>query len=157
MNSMKTKQCLLLTFAMVTFFTAVKAQDALEKNKQFTGAQATKPLYRAIYQLDQSSPEVIKKAIRNISNLLKDPRLKGKVQVELIAFSGGVEAYRKNSGFEEGLKGLIDQGVVVVQCLNTLQERKIDKSELYDFLAYVPSGNGELVIRAAEGWAIIKP
>jgi intracellular sulfur oxidation DsrE/DsrF family protein len=52
---------------------------------------------------------------------------------------------------------LINQGVIVVQCLNTLQERNIDKSELFDFLGYVPSGNGELLIRANEGWTIIKP
>ncbi len=84
-------------------------------------------------------------------------RLKGKLQVELIAFSGGTEAYRKGSEYEDAIKGLISKGVIVAQCLNTLKERKIDKSELYDFLAYVPTGNGELLIRASEGWTIIKP
>ena len=77
--------------------------------------------------------------------------------MELVAFSGGTEAYRKCSEYEEAIKGLIAQGVIVAQCLNTLEERKIDKSELYDFLAYVPTGNGELLIRANEGWTIIKP
>jgi intracellular sulfur oxidation DsrE/DsrF family protein len=107
--------------------------------------------------MDQASPEIIKKTIRNINNLLQDPRLKGKVRVELVAFSGGTEAYRKGSEYEDGIKALINQGVIVVQCLNTLQERNIDKSELFDFLGYVPSGNGELLIRANEGWTIIKP
>jgi len=89
--------------------------------------------------------------------LLEDPRLKGKVQVELVAFSGGTEAYRKTSEFEEGIKGLVEKGVTVVQCLNTLREKKISKDELFDFIGFVPSGNGELVIRAAEGWTIVKP
>ncbi len=133
------------------------AQDKLQENKLYTGATATQARYRAIYQMDQASPDIIKKTIRNINNLLKDPRLQGKIQVELVAFSGGTEAYRKGSEFEEGIKALAEQGVIVAQCLNTLKERKIDKNELYDFLAYVPTGNGELVIRSAEGWTIVKP
>ncbi|MGN6436711.1 MAG: DsrE family protein [Agriterribacter sp.] len=154
---MKTKQFLLLAATLIALLATGNAQEKLEKNKQYTGAQATQPAYKAVYQMDQASPEIIKKTIRNINNLLKDPRLQGKVQVELVAFSGGTEAYKKNSGFEQGLKELIDQGVIVVQCLNTLKERNISKSELYDFIGYVPTGNGELVIRAAEGWTIIKP
>lgn len=133
------------------------AQQTLEQNKTYTGAKATKKMYKAIYQMDSGSPEIIKKTIRNINNLLKDPRLQGKVQIELIAFSGGTEAYRKGSEYEEAIKTLISKGVIVAQCLNTLEERKINKSELYDFLAYVPTGNGELLIRANEGWVIIKP
>jgi len=153
---MKHKITLLMTL-IVLFASGVKAQQAIENNKLYAGAPATKELYRAIYQMDQASPEIIKKTIRNINNLLKDPRLKGKLKVELVAFSGGTEAYRKGGEYEEALLALIDQGVIVVQCLNTLQERNINKSELYDFLAYVPTGNGELLIRANEGWTIIKP
>ncbi|MBD1421288.1 DsrE family protein [Sphingobacterium chuzhouense] len=149
---------ILLAFIVIScFITTAKAQQTLEQNKLYNGAFAKKQVYKAIYQLDNGSPEIIKKTIRNINNLLKDPRLKGKLQIELVAFSGGTEAYRKGSEYEEAIKGLIQQGVIVAQCLNTLQERKIDKSELYDFLAYVPTGNGELLIRANEGWTIIKP
>ncbi|MBX2954269.1 MAG: DsrE family protein [Leadbetterella sp.] len=156
-NYQTMKTLFLSAFLMVGTLVPSYGQQALDENKQYTGAVATRPQYKAIYQMDQASPDIIRKTIRNINNLLNDPRLKGKVQVELVAFSGGTEAYRKGSEFEEGLKGLINQGVIVVQCLNSLKERKIDKSELYDFLAYVPTGNGELLIRATEGWTIIKP
>lgn len=152
------QRIILLTFiALFSFLTQVNAQQTLETNKQYSGAQATAQVYKAIFQMDQGSPDIIKKTIRNINNLLKDPRLKGKLQIELVAFSGGTNAYRKGSEYEEAIKGLISQGVIVVQCLNTLQDQKIDKSELYDFLGYVPTGNGELLIRANEGWTIIKP
>ena len=154
---MKLKLIVLAFIAISCFQTRTHAQQTLEQNKLYTGAPSTKRIYKAIYQMDQASPDIIKKTIRNINNLLKDPRLEGKVQVELVAFSGGTEAYRKNSEFEEPIKDLVKQGVIVTQCLNTMKERKIDKSELYDFLAYVPTGNGELLIRAAEGWTIIKP
>lgn len=146
---------MVIAISMMT--NSIFAQQALVDNKQFTGAEAIEETCRAIYQMDSGSPEIIKKTIRNINNLLKDPRLAGKVQVELIAFSGGTEAYRKDGIFEEDIKKLIQRGVIVAQCSNTLIERNINKEELFDFIAYVPTGNGELLIRANQGWIIIKP
>lgn len=151
---------LLLILSIAGFHNEANAQvsSKLTENAAFQGAIAKKKSYKAIYQLDSDDPKIIAKAFRNINNALKDPRLKGKIEIELIAFSGGTEAFKKvNSQYEEPLKDLIEKGVHVVQCLNTLEERKITKSELYDFLAYVPSGNGELILRANEGWIIIKP
>lgn len=137
-----------------------KAQDSklLIHNRHYPGAVPKKKAYKAIYQLDSNDPKIIEKAIRNINNVLKDPRLKGHLQVELVAFSGGTEAYfKKNSQYEKPLKDLVEKGVIVAQCLNTLEEKHIAKEELFDFIGYVPSGNGELILRANEGWVIIKP
>jgi len=114
-------------------------------------------MYHAIYQLDNSDEKIIGKAIRNINNALNDPRLAGKIEIELIAFGGGTDAYMKGSKYEEDLKALVQKGVIVSQCNNTLKERKITRDQLYDFIAIVPSGNGELIIRQAEGWSVIKP
>lgn len=130
---------------------------AIAHNKSYQGAQAPKQHYRAIYQLDSNAPSTIEKAIRNINNVLQDPRLKGKIEIELVAFSGGTEAFLKNGKYETALRDLIDKGVIVAQCHNSLRERNLTKEELYDFIAYVPSGNGELVIRSSEGWVIVKP
>lgn len=156
-NNIITACLFLFTLAFQTQTFAQESQ-LLTKNKSFLGAIAKKKSYKAIYQLDSDDPKIIAKAFRNINNALKDPRLQGKLEIELIAFSGGTEAFKKsNSQYEAALKDLIEKGVHVVQCLNTLEERKIAKSELYDFLAYVPSGNGELILRASEGWVIVKP
>lgn len=129
----------------------------LNRNKAFTSAEASQEMYHAIYQLDSNDPKIIEKAIRNIKNALDDPRLKGKLQIELIAFSGGTDAYLKSSKYEDDLKSLINKGVIIAQCENTLRERHIAKEDIFDFVALVPTGNGELIIREAEGWAIIKP
>ncbi len=51
----------------------------------------------------------------------------------------------------------MEKGVIVAQCNNTLKERKIGRDQLYGFIAVVPTGNGELIIRQAEGWSVIKP
>lgn len=142
---------------LLTTASAQTTDKALERNRSYTGAPATRKSYRAIYQLDSNDPKLIGKAFRNINNALTDPRLAGKIQVELIAFAGGTDAYLKGSPYEADLKGLIEKGVIVAQCNNTLKERKIDRDQLYDFIGIVPSGNGELIIRQAEGWTIIKP
>jgi len=43
------------------------------------------------------------------------------------------------------------------QCNNTVVERKIDKNDLFPFIFYVPSGNGEIILREYEGWATVHP
>ena len=153
------KQFILLLSVLLAVVTAQAqtADKALEQNRSFTGAKATKKTYRAIYQLDSNDPKIITKAIRNINNALNDSRLAGKLNIELIAFSGGTEALLKGSKYEEDLKALVQKGVIVAQCNNSLHERNISRDQLYDFIAVVPSGNGELIIREGEGWAIVKP
>jgi uncharacterized protein len=155
---MKSFSFLLLTFAL--FLNAVRAQTnekAFEANKAFTGAKATQQMYHAIYQLDNNDPKIIEKAIRNINNALNDPRITGKIQIELISFAGGTEAVMKGSKYEDDLKALVQKGVIVAQCNNSMRERKLTPEQIYDFMAIVPSANGELIIRQAEGWAVIKP
>ena len=149
---------ILLAFTFILF--SVKAQSdsaLLFKNKSFKGATASKKSYKAIFQLDSNDPKIITKTIRNINNALNDPRLEGKLQIELIAFSGGTDAYLKQSPYEDDLSKLVRRGVIVTQCNNTLKERKIDPSEIYNFIAIVPSGVGELIVRQSDGWAVIKP
>ncbi|HEX9504050.1 MAG TPA: DsrE family protein [Patescibacteria group bacterium] len=149
-----------LLFGAFLLTTAVSAQvtdEALAKNRAFAGAIATQKSYHVIYQLDNNDPRIIEKGLRNINNALNDPRLAGKIQIELVAFGGGTDAYLKGNKYENDLKDLVGKGVTLSQCNNTLKERKIDRSQIYDFIAIVPSGNGELIIRQAEGWSVIKP
>jgi intracellular sulfur oxidation DsrE/DsrF family protein len=154
------KKTIFVLFAIIFLGYNSNAQtntSALQKNKEFTGAKATNKMYHAIYQLDKNDPKVIGKTIRNINNALTDPRLKGKLQIELIAFSGGTDAYLKGGKFENDLKALAEKGVIIAQCENTLHERNISRDQIYDFIGVVPSGNGELIIRQAEGWSVVKP
>lgn len=123
----------------------------------FTGAKAVLKHYRALYVLNNGDEKKINGILRNIKNAMEDPRLKGKLEVELIVFGDGVALYDKNSAYQEKLKDLKSRGIVLAQCENTLVERKIDKGSLYDFVDFVPSGNGEMIIRQQQGWAVIHP
>ncbi len=151
--------CFLFTTCLL-MNTIVFSQDSnsrLEKNKTFTGATSKNHSFKVIYQLDSNDPKVIQKTFRNINNSLKDPRLAGKLEAELITFSGGTEVMLKDSKYEDDLKALIEKGVIVGQCHNSLVERNISRDQIYDFVGVVPSGTGELILRQAQGWAIVKP
>ena len=123
----------------------------------FHGAVANKKAYNALYILNQSDEKKVKSVLRNINNALDDPRLKGKIHVELVAFGDGVELFKKNNHYDTLLLALQNRGVILAQCLNTIKERKISKDELWPFISYVPSGNGEIIIRQYQGWATIHP
>ncbi len=60
------------------------------KAAQFGGAPATRAHYRAVYQLDSDDPKLITKTLHNMQNALNDPRLKGKLELELVVFSQGL-------------------------------------------------------------------
>ncbi|GAB3890661.1 DsrE family protein [Spirosoma agri] len=124
----------------------------------FHGAEATKPRYRAVYQLNTGDTSVIRHALANIQNSLNDPRLKGKLDMELVVYSGAFVAYQKGKGyFEKELQSLQKQGVILAMCENTMKMRKLSRDEMYPFISYVPTANGELIIRQQDGWAIIRP
>lgn len=136
----------------------VLSQDiSVQAPAAFTGATATLDSYKALYVVNSSDDKRVKSALRNIRNALNDPRLKGKLEVELIVFGDGVEIYRKESPYRTALEGLKEKGVILAQCENTLKERGIGKSELYSFVSFVPSGNGEIIIRQHQGWAVVYP
>lgn len=151
---MKKYTLILVAFAFLTF---VKTASAQTDPAAFTGATAKLKHYDALYILNSNDDKKIKGTLRNIDNALEDVRLKGKLHVELIAFGDGVAVYMKSGPYEQALKDLQAKGVVLAQCSNTIKERKIDKNDLFPFVSYVPSGNGEIIIRQYEGWAVVHP
>lgn len=132
---------------------------ATEYHAQQTAASTFEPArallkeYKSLYVINESDENKIKIIIKNINNVLEDPRLKGKLQVELLAFGGGVEIYKKTNPYEPLLISLKNKGVVMVQCENTLKEKNISKNDLFDFVNYTPTANGEMILRQYEGWA----
>lgn len=142
---------------MLLCLTSISVFAQQKTNAVFEPAKAYKKHYDALYILNEADDKKIRGILRNINNVLNDPRLKSKLHIEVIAFSDGVEMYKKANGYQEILIALKDKGVVFAQCEKTMQERKIEKNELFDFVNYVPSGNGEIILRQYEGWAIVHP
>lgn len=147
---------------IVLFFIAINisfagiAQTTVHA-KPFHGAEATLKEYKALYILNEPDDKKIRAVLRNINNALEDPRLKGKLQVELVAFGNGVEVFKKANHYDTLLTALQKKGVILAQCENTIREKHISKDELWPFVSYVPSGNGEIIIRQYQGWAVVHP
>ena len=131
--------------------------DAAAQAAAFAGAPATRAHYRAVYQLDSDDPRLIRQTLRNMRNALHDPRLQGKLELELVVFSGGTVVFQKNQPYEADVLALHQAGVILAQCHNSLIAYKLTKADLLPYVAVVPTGNGELIIRQAEGWALIHP
>lgn len=123
----------------------------------FKGASAPKAHYRAVYQLDSEDPKLIARTLRHMRNALGDPRLKDKLELELVVFAGGTVVFLKNQPYEADVLALQQAGVLLAQCQSSLDNQHLTKADLLPYISVVPTGNGELIIRQAEGWALVHP
>jgi len=127
------------------------------KAASYAGAPATQKHYRAVYQLDSSDPKLINQTLHNMKNALEDPRLKGKLELELVVFSGGTVVFKKDQPYEADVLYLQQAGVILAQCANSMKAYKLTRDDMLPYISIVPTGNGELIIRQAEGWALVHP
>lgn len=151
---MKKYTFILVGMALLAF---VKPAIAQSVPAAFTAAKAKLKHYDALYIINSNDDKRIRATLRNMDNALTDPRLAGKLHLELIAFGDGVTVYLKDGPYEPLLLALQAKGVDLAQCNNTLKERKIDKDALFPFVSIVPSGNGEIILRQYQGWAVVHP
>ena len=143
-------------FLVTVFSLAISTINYAQKSSVvFHGAEATLKEYKALFVLSQSDDKKIRMTLKNINNAFEDPRLKGKLQIELIAFGDGTEVYKKANHYDSLLIALKSKGVILAQCENTIRERHINKEDLWPFVSYVPSGSGEIIIRQSQGWAVM--
>ncbi len=146
---------LLLLSAFVLLSSKSFCQSTTQSN--FNGAEANLKSYKALFILDESNSKKMHGILHNIENALDDPRLKGKLQVELIAFGPGVELYEKNNHMDTMLLPLVKRGVIFAECENTMKMKNLSPDDLWPFVSYVPSGNGEIIIRESQGWVGVHP
>lgn len=151
------KKSFFLSFIVLLFFSFNSYCQQHDNKPAFAGAQANLKEYKAVYQLDNDDDKAIKTTLRNIQNALDDPRLKSKLKIELVVHGAGIAAFMNTAPYADQFKHLKEEGVILAQCLNTMREKNITKEQLFDFISFVPSGNGELIIRQQEGWAYIHP
>ncbi len=130
---------------------------AQQQNDEYTGAKANLRHYKALYVLNTNDDKRIDYILRKMQNAFLDPRLKGKLSLELIAYGDGVRVFEKNSPFEKQLKELKKMGVILAECENTVMARHIDKNTLFPFTSYVPSATGEIIIRGSDEWVVMQP
>lgn len=108
-----------------------------------------------VFHLDEADPARQALVLGNMVNLLAE--LGGDTPLELVANGPGLEALLLAAPLADQVGRLVDRGVSVVACANTMRQRGVSVDRLLPGVRVVPSGVGQLVRRQREGWAYLRP
>jgi len=121
----------------------------------FTVHSQINPSHKVVFQLTSADVMEQKGLLNNLNNVLE--YWGSDVIIHVVIHGPGIEFVQKEkTKYEVELIKLIDRGVVVQVCENTLHQKNIDKKTLIPKLQYVPSGLVEIIKKQEEGWAYIK-
>lgn len=108
-----------------------------------------------VVHLAEAGTERQSAVLRNVLNLRAD--LGPGVPVELVAHGPGVELLTGESCLDAEVRQVLDQGVRLLACRNTLASRGLAPDDLLPGVGMTPSGVGHLARRQLEGWAYVRP
>ena len=115
---------------------------------------------KVVYHMNEGV-EHAPQALRNVRNHLSvDPKAK----IVMVMHAAGINFLMRDAKdangnpFEVTVQDLKSQGVEFRVCEITLRQRNIQKSQLIEDVAYVPSGVAEVSrLQSQEGYAYLKP
>lgn len=110
-------------------------------------------MHRTVVHLNDADPTKIQAVLQNVTNLYT--ALGPDLQVELVAHGPGIAVATEPVG--ELLPGLLEAGLQVRVCQNTLTARGLTPDRIHPEATVVPSGMAHLVIRQSEGWSYLHP
>lgn len=91
-----------------------------------------------------------------VENLLEDES--GTIdEVAIVAQADGIAAITTDGDGNEQVQSLIEQGVDVKACANTLEMKDMDESDLVEGIETVPEGAVEVTRLENEGYAYLRP
>lgn len=108
-----------------------------------------------VFHLDEDGSDKHEAFVRNVANLLD--YLEEDATIELVAHGPGIGICLADSPQAEAVRALVERGVLVAACENTLRARSIGLDQLAVGVTTVPAGIGELVRRQRQGWAYVRP
>lgn len=110
-----------------------------------------------VFSVTEGDDKAINHVLSSANNVLKfyGPE---KVQMEIVAYSGGIEMLlKKNPKIAERVRTLMLYDVTFIACGNTMRTKNIKENELIDDVEVVTAGIVEMIERVKEGWIYIKP
>ena len=108
-----------------------------------------------VVHLAEASAERHRAVLQNLRNL--HAALGVGVPIELIAHGPGVDLLIGASGEARSLNAVMDLGVRVHACNNTLNARGLVGGDLVSGVGVVDSGVAHLARRQFDGWAYLRP
>jgi intracellular sulfur oxidation DsrE/DsrF family protein len=116
---------------------------------------ATPAKHRVVFQMNMPS-ESWNQLLGNVGNIQKAFGAEG-VQIEVVFYGKGLRALLKtNTEYEERLKKLAADGVILGACQNTMRIQKVTSADIFPFSTEVDSGVAELVRKQEAGWIYIR-
>ena len=111
---------------------------------------------RTVFHVPEGDAGYGEGAFGNAANLLADDTIE--VEVAVVANGDGVAHLRSDAPTADRVRELLEAGVDVCACGNTIRKRDgLEESDLVDGVAVVSSGMGELTRRQADGYAYVRP
>lgn len=113
-------------------------------------------MYKTIFHFEDDRKT--EKLLNNVMNLLDDmEEVNEEITIEVLVNADAVDVFKKeNKDNQEVLKKLIQQGVTISVCQNSLMARDISENSLLEDIRIVRSGVGQLTRKQQDGWAYIK-
>ncbi|HEV2200654.1 MAG TPA: DsrE family protein [Bryobacteraceae bacterium] len=143
---MKTRLLFLIAvFAILTTAVLVQAQQ-----------NAAPAKHRVVFQMNMPAGDSWNQLLGNVNNIRKVFAADG-IQVEVVFYGKGLTALLKtNKDYEERLKQLASDGVILGACQNTMRIMKVTSADIFPFSTEVDSGVAELVRKQEAGWTYIR-
>jgi hypothetical protein len=135
---------------------AILAGALLVHTQQVHAQQTATPAkHRVVFQMNMPS-ESWNQLLGNVGNIQKSFGADN-VQIEVVFYGKGLTALLKtNKEYEERLKKLAADGVVLGACQNSMRLMKVTGDDIFPFSTQVDSGVAELVRKQEAGWTYIR-
>jgi len=110
---------------------------------------------RVVVHVTDPGPQKWAGVLKSVQNLIKE--FDAEIEVEVVTHGEGIGLGLRGSPQLRQVRELLDQGVVIAACANTLHARNIGPEGLIDGVVVVSSGVGEVVRKQVEGWIYLRP
>ncbi len=110
--------------------------------------------YRAVFQVSDADPAFHEQVLRNVRNTAAD--LGQDAEVAVVTHGPGLQLAIGATGWTDQVAELVESGVEVMACRNTMQRLGIEPEQLLPGVEMVSAGIGEIVRRQQDGWAYVR-
>jgi len=95
-------------------------------------------------------------ALNNAKNIQKDVG-KANVDLEIVAYGPGINMLKAESEVGNRINEVVEAGIQVVACQNTMRNQKLNKDDMLSSIGYVPAGVVEIMRKQQQGYAYLRP
>lgn len=121
----------------------------------WSGAQAqTKE--RVVLMVSDDNPKNWTTAF-NVVNNLTAAYGKGNVEIELVAYSDGINSLTFDSKVAGRIPGALERGAKIIACQNSMSRFKLSQGDMAPDISYVLTGVKHSIERQRQGWIAIRP